>query len=841
MQQKYPEVIQPNLRVGSALSVFASHRVMALCMRAFFLLFIAMRAMPMAAQVEVHGRAVDARTSEPLAFVHVLPAGGTGVTSDIDGRFVIRVSALPVALRFSYVGYAPLMLEASEANLGLVRLERTAIALQEAVVVAGENPAHRIIRRVHANRKANDAMRNRAHRYTSYSKLVFTANVDSAVLADADRRAALDTSDQKAIDFLEKQHLLLIESATRKSFVPPASEKEEVLALRVSGLEDPSMLALMASTKTFSVYAPQIQINERAYLSPIGPNSTDRYLFMLEDTLLQGRDTVFVIAYQPRKGTRFDGLKGVLWVNTDGYALENVIAEPAERDGGTGVKLQQRFERIKGTWFPVQLNTFIYLDFVQVNRFKAMGVGRTYLNNIEVDAPIARKELRGPELVMDRLAIKRDEAFWDGLRNDTLSGKELRTYHNIDSMSKAEGLERKLKWVERLATGRLPLGPVDLRLDQLLRYNGYEGLRLGAGLATNDKLTRYASLGGYYAYGFADKASKYGGDLTLKPRPGTGPELKLYYDLDVAESGGVAFPGARSGLASPDGYRWLFVDRMDRQERIGAELAWRMSSALKVWLGAEHNDRENLRGYRFAEPVAEGVTLLSNRFITGSVSLGARFAFREQLVRVPGRQFIIPSKWPVLHVRAMQAFEGLWALGDLPGGQRAISRIDVMVEQRFRLRMLGDLSLRALGGMASDDAPYAFLYNLRGTFDRRVPMATPNAFETMRPNEFLADRYATLHVRHSFGHLLYEGKKFKPVPALVANAAWGALARPELHRGYDFTPLADGFFEAGLQIDNLLRSGFTGLGIGAYWRFGPHTLPEAIDNLAVKASIGLAF
>lgn len=801
-------------------------------MRLFILALSMGLLLPAMAQVELRGRVVDSRTQEPLAFVHVLAAGGQGITSDIDGRFSAQVAALPAELRFSYVGYAPQALIAEQANLGVVQMTRVAIALDEAEVLPGINPAHRIIRKVHANRKANDAMRNRAHRYTSYSKLVFTANVDSAVLNDPERRATLDSSDQRAIDFLDKQHLLLVESATRKSFIPPASEKEEVLALRVSGLEDPSLLALIASTKTFSVYAPQIELNERTYLSPIGPNSTERYLFMLEDTLYQGGDTVFVIRYQPRSRTRFDGLKGVLWVHTDGYALEHVIAEPAERTDGTGIKLQQRFQRIGGTWFPVQLNTFFYLDFVQVNRFKALGIGRTYLKDIEIDAPITRKEVRGPELVMDRSAIAREPAIWETMRPDSLSGKELRTYHAIDSLFEAEGLERKLNGLERLLTGRMPIGPFDLRLDQIMRYNRYEGFRLGAGLATNDRVTRFASLGGFFAYGFGDKTVKYGGDLTLKPRPGRGPDIKLYYDLDVVESGGVAFPGARNGLLDPEGYRWFYVDRMDMQERVGGEIAWRLSSALKLWLGTERNDRENLRGYQLAEPVSDGVTLLSDRFVVGSVLVGARFAFREQLVRVPGRQFIIPSKWPVLHVRALQAVDGVF------GGTRAFRRFDAQVEQRFRLRMLGDLNLRIMGGWADSDTPYSFLYNLRGTFDREVPIGVRNSFETMRPNEFLADRYAALHLRHSFGHLLYEGKRFKPVPSIVANAAWGALKEPLRHRGYAFTPLDGGYYEAGIQVDQLLRSGITGLGIGAYWRFGEHALPEAMDNLAVKATLG---
>ncbi|MBK8499943.1 MAG: carboxypeptidase-like regulatory domain-containing protein [Flavobacteriales bacterium] len=786
------------------------------------------------AQVSISGRVVDDRTLEPLAFVNIVPADvRDGATTDIDGRFAITVAALPVTLHFSYVGYAPLQMVVREESVGMVRMQRTAVALREVEVLPGENPAHRIIQRVYANRRQNDGLRERAHRYTSYGKTIFTAAVDSALLNDPERMAALDSSDRDAIDFFDKQHLLLIESATRRSFIPPNNEKEEVLAMRVSGLKDPSLLALAASTKTFSIYAPQIGINEKSYLGPIGPNSMDRYLFLLEDTLYQDRDTVFIISYRPRSGRRFDALKGVLWVSTDGYAVQNVIAEPVERDGGTAIKLQQQFAKVQGVWFPVQLNTFLYFDFIQVNSMRMMGIGRTYLKEIQVDVPIERKEVRGPELVMDKLATRRDESFWNALRTDTLSGKELRTYHTIDSISDAEDIETKLKWLTRLTTGRLPLGPIDLRLDRLLRYNGYEGIRLGAGLSTNDKLTRYASIGGYYAYGFVDQAHKYGGELVLKPKPGIGPELRGYYEYDVIESGGVGFPGVRNSMSSTESYRWIYVDRMDRVERVGGELSLRVNSSLKLWLATERNYRENLIGYQHAVPAGEGITLLYDRFLTGTVSLGARFAWKERLVRLPTNQFTLPSKWPVLHVQAMRAIAGLWE-GDLD-----LWRVDAMVEKNFRVRMLGELGLRVLGGVADPTAPYPFLYDLRGSYSTRAPIATRNTFETMRPNEFLADRYLTVHARHSFGNLLYEGRKFKPVPIIVLNAAWGALTYPGRHRGYSYTTLTGGYYEAGLQIDNLLRSGFTGIGVGAFYRVGPNALPDAVDNLAVKATIGL--
>lgn len=788
----------------------------------------------MTAQHVITGRVVDDRTNEALAFVHVVPEGRReGATSDIDGRFAVEVASASTLLRFSYVGYKPTELVGQAGAPMQVRLERATYELRPVEILPGENPAHRIIDRVHANRRVNDGLRNRAHRYTSYSKTIFTAALDSAVLNDPERMAQLDSSDLQAIDWLDKQHLLLIESATKRSFIPPASEKEEVIAMRVSGLKDPSLIALAASTKTFSIYEPQIPLGEKTYLSPIGPNSTARYLFILEDTLYQSADTVYIISYRPRSGRKFDALQGVLYVNTDGYALQNVIAEPVERTGNFSIKLQQKFEKVGGrAWFPAQLNTFLYLDMVQVNKWKAIGVGRTYLKDIQLDAPVERREVRGPGFVMERIAARRDETFWDSLRTEPLEGRELRTYAAIDSISEAENIERKLRWAAVLASGRLRAGPFDLPLERLLRYNGYEGIRLGLGAQTNSKVSRHVRLGGWFAYGFQDEAWKYGGDLAIRPWQGRGPVLRALYAYDVEESGGVAYQGLPRTFTT-ESYRWFYVDRMDRTERIGGELSFRVGGPLRLWLGAQRVERLNLIGYSYAEEVAEGVTLLSDRFRTGELSLALRYAHREQVAQVPAGQFGLGTRWPVLYLNAMRAVDGLWE------GELDLWRVDAMVEKTFRLRMAGDLSLRLMGGLADPQAPYPFLFNLRGSWTSGLPVATMNTFETMRPNEFLADRYLALHLRHSFGNLLFKGKKFKPVPVLVLNGGVGALDQPERHRGYIFKDAREGYLEGGLQLDNLLRSGFTAFGVGAFYRFGPNALPDLADNLALKLTLGL--
>ncbi|MCB0766199.1 MAG: carboxypeptidase-like regulatory domain-containing protein [Flavobacteriales bacterium] len=811
------------------------------------LLIILALAIPFPALIHartIQGRIVDKETREALAFVHVIADGARqGATSDIDGRFVIDVAALPVNLRFSYVGYAPLIIEVvTEAPLE-VGMQRNAVELRTVEVLPTENPAHRIIDRCREGREANDGMRNRSHRYTSYSKTIFTADVpppDSVMAMDTTAVVEVDSSALEMRRFLEEQYLFLMESATCKSFLPPAAEREEVLAMRVSGLKDPSFLALAAQTKTFSIYDPQIGISQKLYLGPLAPGSTRKYLFLLEDTLYQGSDSVFVISYKPRSRTKFLGLKGLLYINTDGYAVQNVTAEAAERDGSASIRFQQLHEKVAGrTWFPVQLNAFIYLDNVSIDGLKPYGVTRTYLKDVEVDADVQRREVRGPEIVMDRMSTRQDDAYWNALRTDTLDAKALKTYHVIDSLGAAVDLDRKVKWFSALMTGRLPIGPVDLLLDKVMRYNGYEGFRFGLGLSTNDRVSRYVQVGGHAGYGLKDKAWKYGGFLLLRPWYGRDIALRFFHENEVVESGGVAFDGPRP-LLTNESARWIYVNRMDQSERSGGRFEFRAGSYTRLWIGAERETRVNLQGYQYAQRFDESVTILRDRFTTGGLTFGMRFAFRERLARLPDREVSLGTRWPILSVQAFKAVDGLF------GGEWNLWRVSAAIDKTFHLRLVGDLSVRVMGGMAEPTAPYPYLFNMRGTNDfrpapatdgRRFLFAADNTFQTMLPNEFLADKYAALHVRHSFGTLLVKGKHFKPRPGLLYNAAIGSLQNGDRHRGYSFSGLTDPFLEAGLVVDGLLGT----LGAGIYYRHGPLAFDRPADNLAYKMTVSFTF
>ena len=63
------------------------------------------------------------------------------------------------------------------------------------------------------------------------------------------------------------------------------------------------------------------------------------------------------------------------------------------------------------------------------------------------------------------------------------------------------------KKVSPFSTGFYPLGFFDADFKYLVKYNNYEGLRLGFGGVTNKRLSEKHKISGYVARGFIDEIS----------------------------------------------------------------------------------------------------------------------------------------------------------------------------------------------------------------------------------------------------------------------------------------------------------------------------------------------
>ena len=90
-------------------------------------------------------------------------------------------------------------------------------------------------------------------------------------------------------------------------------------------------------------------------------------------------------------------------------------------------------------------------------------------------------------------------------------------------------------------TGYYPIGFFDVDLRYLIKYNNYEGIRLGFGGITNDRLFENFEIGGYLAGGIKDQEFKYsiGGNYRIHKNGKTW--VSIYYNDDIREIGTYAF------------------------------------------------------------------------------------------------------------------------------------------------------------------------------------------------------------------------------------------------------------------------------------------------------------
>ena len=132
-------------------------------------------------QYTIKGKIFDVRSKEPIPFASVILKGTTvGTNTDFDGNFTLTTDKTSDSLIAIYIGYtrmaAPLKKGVSQTiNIPFYALEE-GITLNEVVVKAGDNPAHRIIKLAIAHKVMNDKARLKSYEYEVYNKIEFDLN-----------------------------------------------------------------------------------------------------------------------------------------------------------------------------------------------------------------------------------------------------------------------------------------------------------------------------------------------------------------------------------------------------------------------------------------------------------------------------------------------------------------------------------------------------------------------------------------------------------------------------------------------------------------------------------------
>jgi len=803
------------------------------------------------AQNELSGRVTDAKTGETLAFVNIVINKNEtqGTTTDIDGKFTINSKQKIQEITLIYIGYKPKTISPSDKSTLDIQMEQNELMLNEITVIAGENPAHRIIREAVRNKRINNPEKVRSFRYKSYNKFVVDVQLDSEKFTESRIRKKNTTLEKTQIEVQSKvakntfdsTHLMIMESVTQRSFIRPDKSKEVVLANRVSGLQNPSIAALATDIQPFSFYRPHISLLGKEYINPISRGSTQMYRFRLEeDTLFRNQDTIFVLSFEPKKNANFEGLKGVLYINTNRYAVQNVIAEPAQIIRAH-LKIEQQYAFVQDQWFPSQLNFEVRWEGTPYPATNMLVNGKSYFRDIEIEPDIRARDFGIDAIIMTTEAAQKTDEYWEAERIDSLTIKEKNSYEFIDSIGKEVKLDALMQLSENLTmTNQIHYKKIAFDLPRILTNNAYEGTRLGIGIHTSDKFSKYVNFGGYAGYGFQDKAWKYGVDAQLRhPDSRFEPELRVEYFNDLREPGQVYSPAyPLRYVPSPAFFQRSFqAARVDSVQRFEVAVGARPFRHAKLELAASRSQHKALYDYRYTPETGD---VESNSFTSSALHLNFRYAFAEEYIKMGPRRVANFTPFPVLNVFYTRGVE------DVFRSNVAFERIVVALDADFKLKRLGETSIWLEGGKVTADVPYSLLFNGNGSYAKGRTVFVPNTFQTMGLYEFVGDRFANVFIYHNFGTLLFRTKRFRPDVIIAQGIGFSTLSESNQHLDIEINTIEKGYFESGIALDNLIRINilnFTqlGLGAGVFYRYGTYHLAKEIDNYAFKFRAGIVF
>jgi hypothetical protein len=809
------------------------------------------------AQFQWNGLVKDAKTNQPLPFASITSNTGVQTVSDVDGKFLLT-SANPITdFIVSYIGYAPIQqnIIPNKTFYGIV-LEEKSNDLNE-VIIPNDNDALRIIQQAIANKNNNNPRKkNKSYSFKSYNKLLVTANPDSingkidSIFVEktyGKELIKIDSSNYKFKEIISKQHLFQTEKV---SFFQHQNThlKEVIMGTKMSGFKQPIYEIIAFNLHSFSMYDAKYELFETKYNSPIADDATEHYHYKLLDSVtIDGRST-YMIYFKNKKKKNASGLEGVLYIDTNSYGIAKAIMRIK---GVLDISSTHEFAYFpeEKIWFPIT-KTFQIVKGKNENDIKILGGtiqfdgaeeasfmprkkeatdisylrSKSYYFDIQFDKVV---DIKQPSIAIEveTNAINPPESFWQTYRKEPLDLRSQKTYSAVDSISIKNGIENKLLFGRKIINGYVPISIIDFDLRKFVSYNNYEGFRIGVGGITNDRFSKKWKIEGYSAYGTKDGTFKYSLGIGSRINKFSNTWWGVSFTDDVREIASTAWAVDKRGFK-------IYDPRPINISTFYHYQTWKTSVETKFIPKTESIwEISNT----FVEPRFDYVYNLNEKLFTKYNLTTAMVSLRwnpfSDYMQTPTGRIETEKRYPKF------TFQFTKSLPNVSNNDFEFSKIDFRTEYQKNYLNGQKTSLLFETGYVVGDLPLTHLYNTspnnlnKETIFQRITFGGKNSFETMFFNEFFSSKFAYFQFKHQFNRIPIL-KKVKPVLVLVSRMGWGDMEKPEQNVGIDYKTLRDGFFESGIELNQI----FNGLGLSGFYRYGPNQLPKFQDNIAVKIS-----
>ncbi len=383
---------------------------------------------------KLYGKVTNTRL-EPVAFATVQVKGRTLSTlTNEKGDYSMLLDDGVYDIVITIVGYKSTVIQLTinkADQLQNILLEIDDTKKLDEVIIKGKDPSEDIIRRVIRNK---EAILSAAGSYsaTAYIKAI----QDDSTQQRKKKKQITDTSVNK--ENADLQRMSMVEISLHYDHSSDGRIKEERTGVAKKGKAE-NLFYLSITQGDFNFYNNLINvpsISQTPFLSPVSYSGLIAYRYKLLKTEIRNGHKIYTISAKPGKLSNAT-VDGELTVTDSGWAILHTRFDfpkyhLADYDF---FEVEQQYGVVNDSAWMITRQQFTYNT--KRNKKAISGTTTITYNNFELNKTFAKKYF-GPEVsVATDSAYKRDSSFWQHIRQEPLTAKEVRFIYYKDSIYNA--------------------------------------------------------------------------------------------------------------------------------------------------------------------------------------------------------------------------------------------------------------------------------------------------------------------------------------------------------------------------------------------------------------------
>ena len=754
----------------------------------------------------ISGILYDRQTGEPIPYATISTEtrqSVTGTASDDKGAFTIKlqqelIASDTIALQISCIGYEGRTLRLDKYQnheLGRIPLSRKETVIETVVVKPKKeryrrkgNPAVTIMRQVMQHKERNHLSALPDYSYQLYQKTLLAQGdvtrgkgywgipkwrmksfVDSSALA---RTPILPFS-------LRERHIVYAQQSGHPE--PPL-----LLGTRHKGVEQVVDEGLLSSNIDALLAPVDIYNNDLSLLSKeiIGPLHAQLgitfYKYYLRDTIPDASgNPCYQIQFVPIE-MRDAGFSGTLLVDTVDYSIHRVeMRLPTTANVNWVDRLEitidyapQSITRQDGRpdtlWLPERQRLDALFRVSKRLDISALARVTSIYSHYETGTTALRPETLDPRLLLpadtlQQLMTRVIDDYGLVVRPEPIDSTEQRATQLVDYILHDPGYKLFSLGARMASVGFIPIPAEPLHrervyldlgpLETLISANLIEGVRLRLGGMTTARLHNQLFAEGYVTYGFKDKKWKYYARLIYATKPKElHPHSYPRNNFALAVRNDLFFPGEESYGLYKDGIASIFgtygITRRYYGLDINAshEIDWSPSLYSNIWVDYQRQRPTGTLHYYALDAEGNQYEVEELRQAEIGASLSWTPGRTPYSGRKPGSIVSADIYKPTFTLSGSIYPRGLW------GNEQTHGALHLAYSQRLYLSIFGALDITLQSGIALGDTPQSQLFTPYGN---RAWLLVPDAFQTIQPLEFIADKYLDFKLLYRMEGLLF--------------------------------------------------------------------------------------